>query len=262
MTSQDDRDQPKHNDSRWWEYYAVRYALGVGIGTPIVALLWRSYTRLAVPHFSPDSVLSNTTAALLWAAAGMAYCYVASVPMLTLHSTRRLLRNTHSNLFALLLIILGVIGVGVWLDVTSLTSPSRLRNIAMLSLAGIAALQLFAVLKTLWHSEKTQGFYEELARHRSGHAEYVESYRHMREHGNSISIVLFELLLGFILWALRPESSQTVSVASVGRVVLILVIWLSPAALVCLIGSSLERHLALGFREVKSDHPGSGSQPS
>src|SRR5580658_4071651 len=85
---------PPSGNPRWWEYYAMRYALGVGIGTPIVALLWRTYSDTLYPKISIPSPFSGTIAALFWAAAGTAYCYVASVPMLTLHSTRRLLVRT------------------------------------------------------------------------------------------------------------------------------------------------------------------------
>jgi hypothetical protein len=78
-------------DSRWWEYYAVRYALGVGIGKPIVGLLWHRYHPLFKTEIQIPSPFNSTISVLLWGAAGMAFCYVASVPMLSFHSARRAL---------------------------------------------------------------------------------------------------------------------------------------------------------------------------
>jgi hypothetical protein len=95
MSPESDKEgAPKSSNSRWWEYDAMRYALGVGIGAPIVVLLWGTYGDALSPKLSIPSPFSGTVAALFWAAAGTAYCYVASVPMLTLHSTRRLLLGT------------------------------------------------------------------------------------------------------------------------------------------------------------------------
>jgi len=232
------------SDSRWWENYAVRYALGVGVGTPIVALMCETYAHTLSPELHIRSPFAGTTTALLWAAAGLAYCYAASAPMLTLHSTRRLLprtRFTVNVLFCTVVVILVVAGV---LDTVFIGSLVIFRALGLLILVAVTAAQLFALWRVLLNPEETYDFYEQLERCRKQHSDYVESYRHMREHGNSISIVICELLLAFVLWSLKPDGSVG-NIALGARVCLILAIWLAPASLVWLLGSSLERHLAL-----------------
>lgn len=59
---------------------------------------------------------------------------------------------------------------------------------------------------------------------------YIESYRHLREHGNAFFIVFFELILGFIY--------STVS--SVTTAFVYTLLWIIPACVVWFIGSYLE----------------------
>jgi hypothetical protein len=96
----------------------------------------------------------------------------------------------------------------------------------------------------LRNTQGTQQFYEQLSVQREKRPDFVESYRHMREHGNAVSIVVFELLLAFILWSLRPVGSVGGNAVLVARAGLILAVWITPAALVWLVGSSLERYLS------------------
>jgi len=247
-TESDRGDSPKSSDSRWWQYYAMRYALGVGIGTPIVALLWRAYTDVLSPKMSLPGPFSGTVAALFWAAAGTAYCYVASVPMLTLHSTRTILRRTNGWIiacFAFIVISLTVAGACDLFLINLLVShPWVLRSTGVVALVMIAGSQFVLLWNVLRNPDGTHHFYDQLSRRRTKLPDFVESYRHMREHGNAVSIVVFELLLAFILWSLRPTGSDGGAAILVGRVGLILAVWLTPSALVWLIGSSLERYLS------------------
>jgi len=223
----------------------MRYALGVGIGTPIVALLCGAYGSTLSPKISLPNPFSGTIAALFWAVAGTAYCYVASVPMLTLHSTRRLLpgrRHWVDTCFGLL--IAALIGAAVC-DLFLIGAPLALRCIGFVALVVVSGSQLVLLWNVLRNPHETHQFYDQLSNQREKRPDFVESYRHMREHGNAVSIVVFELLLGFILWSLKPLASPVGGNAVlVGRVGLILAIWIAPAALVWLIGSSLERYLS------------------
>lgn len=119
-----------------------------------------------------------------------------------------------------------------------------LQWIGVVALVGIAGSQLVLLWKVLRNPHETQQFYDQLSERRKERPDFVESYRHMREHGNAVSIVVFELLLAFILWSLRPVGSVGGNAVLVGRAVLILAVWITPAALVWLIGSSLERYLS------------------
>ena len=222
----------------------MRYALGVGVGTPIVVLLWRTYKNtlpantLIAPHFT------GSIAALFWAAAGTAYCYVASVPMLTLHSTRSVLRRTTPWVIACFSSIVAILVAAALCDFLQVKSKLAFGATGFLVLVSIAGLQLFMLCKVLLSMDQTHDFYDKLSKKRPNNDELVESYRHMREHANSISIVVFELILAFILWSLRPVESAGTNVMPFQRVGLILAVWLTPSALVWLVGSSLERHLS------------------
>jgi hypothetical protein len=222
----------------------MRYALGVGVGTPIVALLWRTYRGALSPAISIASPFSGTAAALFWAAAGTVYCYVASVPMLTLHSTRRLLPGTKlwvNICFGSIIAALTVAGV---LGLVLISYLRVLQYIGVVTLVVIAGSQLVLLWMVLRNPDETHQFYDQLSKQRMKRPDFVESYRHMKEHGNAVSIVVFELLLAFIFWSLRPVGSVGGNAALVGRVGLILAVWLTPSALVWLIGSSLERYLS------------------
>jgi hypothetical protein len=238
----DPEKRPGTNDSRWWEYYAVRYALGVGIGTPLIGLLWQQY-RLLIPRQTDiQSPFESTISALLWGAGGMAFCYVASVPMLTFHSTRRTLKKSPALVKALFGCVVATVMVGVLLDLYFVTSILVLKIAATLVLLITFLLQLFLLWKVFSNTGETLSFYDGLQDNRDQRSDLVESYRHMREHGNSVSIVLCELLLAFCLWSLKPTAAGEAS--AVARVCLIVGIWLLPSSLVWLVGSSLERHVS------------------
>ena len=81
---------------------------------------------------------------------------------------------------------------------------------------------MVAVWKALSSVESSRDFYDRLAQKRAKNTEYVESYKHLREHGNSVSIVVFELLLAFVLWSLKPVGPH-LTIVYVTRAGLILI---------------------------------------
>jgi hypothetical protein len=236
--------RPDKSDSRWWEYYAVRYALGVGIGTPLIGLLWQQYHPLIPLTVKILSPFESTVSALLCGAGGMAFCYVASVPMLTFHSTRRVLSRRWGWVLALFVCVIGAALTGIALDRGWVSSILSLQAAAMIVLAISFLLQLFLLGNVFLDPGPTHDFYDGLQANRAKQSDLVESYRHMREHGNSVSIVLCELLLAFCLWALKTTTPGETS--AIARICLIVGIWLLPSSLVWLVGSSLERHVSRG----------------
>jgi hypothetical protein len=64
--------------------------------------------------------------------------------------------------------------------------------------------------------------------------DYIESYKHVREHGNAMSIVFLEIALGFVL---SQAQSKT-------QLVLIVLVWVTPSTLCWLLGTALEAELA------------------
>jgi len=163
--------------------------------------------------------------------------------MLTLHSTRKILPGTKLWVYVCLCSIIGAIGLaGVGLVLIS--HVRILQYAGIIALVAIAGSQLVLLCMVLLNPDETHQFYDQLSKQRMVRPDFVESYRHMKEHGNAVSIVLFELLLAFIIWSLRPVGPVGGNAALVGRVGLILAVWLTPSALVWLIGSSLERYLS------------------
>ncbi len=230
-------------DSRWWEYYAVRYALGVGIGTPIVGLLWLRYRCVFHHTIRLDSPFHTAISALLWGAAGMAFCYIASAPMLTFHSTRRYLKRSNRSVNWLLYGVIGLASFAGTLALTGMGHHPRIQcTAAWAILSAIFGIQVFVLRKVLLNPDDTYQFYDQLEKNRPRLPELVESYRHLREHGNAVSIVLWELILAFILWSVKPNLNEEAIV--IARIGVVLGIWLLPSSLAWLLGSALERHVS------------------
>ena len=77
--------------------------------------------------------------------------------------------------------------------------------------------------------------------------EITDSYKHLREHGNTALIILLEISLASLLYfSLRFEREKEFMDFSI--VSIILIIWVFPAALVYFYGHLLERKFS-GFRE-------------
>lgn len=75
------------------------------------------------------------------------------------------------------------------------------------------------------------------------HKEFIESYRHLREHGNSAFIFFLELVLASLIY-LSIKGSTLSPHAQISTVGIILAIWASPAILIHLLGQLLERRFS------------------
>jgi len=75
---------------RWWEYYFIRYFFGTVIGAALVALFGESIDPLKklIPSLISDPHTAGAKDFTILIACGLAYCYVASAPMLVLHTMR------------------------------------------------------------------------------------------------------------------------------------------------------------------------------
>lgn len=205
---------------RWWEFYLVRYFVGTVCGTVIVLFLVLNpestihriiieniplQNQAADSNVSKASVTDQKTQEKssinlkqndekqkqpgipwepihLWVygLVGLAYCYIASGPILFLHAVRGWLTEEK----------------GIYKYYSKLSKKRAKRNDSK-------------VVK-----------------------EYVESYKHLREHGNAFLIVFFELLLGMILFF-----------SSLIGIIIAILIWVALAASVWVIGTYLETKL-------------------
>jgi hypothetical protein len=84
--------------------------------------------------------------------------------------------------------------------------------------------------------------------------EYVETYRHLREHGNSAFIFVLELVLATLVYCIIvPSESGAKQLSAVG---LLFAIWASPAVSVHLVGQFLERRFShFERREIEPFFP-------
>ncbi len=242
-TPEKKRDRPY---GRWWDNYFVRYFFGTVVGAAIVLIIGE---RIA-GRFAGSPTLRDFIDTLLFNAKGMGvgnliglgafgltYCYIASAPMLILHAGRALLfdpaRVNVNNRFWILISVTGVSlcvavcllfrGPGRGLFITAL--PSFLFFCVQATLIVMAHVDRFVVIKD---------FYINLGQARSNElpgSEYVDSYRHLREHSNACAIIVLELVLACVLLPLA-QSNRCLMVS--------LVAWLLPAGYCWFIASLLE----------------------
>lgn len=226
------------NDSRWWEFYFVRYFVGTVIGSAIILYLnspgKSSLSNLILPGVNNVSNLDVQLLPVLLAL-GLAFCYIASSPILVLHAARCsfLAKDTKSykKVFWTTFLLIALLIAGY-----HFCSNSDL--ILTLSLALFTIVLLIQVIPLIFSLKKegelAHNYYSNLAKARSQDTEeasqYMESYKHLREHGNAFFILLFELVLGVILSSLPNPNIALIT----------LMIWISPAALVWLTGTVLE----------------------
>ncbi len=237
---------------RWWENYLVRYFTPSIAGVAIV--LWLG--DIAGEHFQELLLLPktatdiNTLTLILLLLYGNLYCYVASYPILSFHATRVLdFKNStwsHSHLWH------GYIATAVlslFVLFISLCFHNRLCYGWAFPLAFLFSVVQVARICMVWKSKNgitlVYGYASALAKQRtlSGEAwrqDLLETYRHLREHGNSGFIVLLELALaGLAYWiVVNHELSASQKLSAVG---ILFAFWAFPAALVHLLAQHLER---------------------
>ncbi|MCY9547027.1 hypothetical protein [Lysinibacillus xylanilyticus] len=232
---------------RFWEFYLVRYFVGTVVGTLLILFLIYYpesgiYKLINKQATLPGIKISKFEMSYLWlfGFVGLAYCYLASAPILVFHSVRSIFSrfsetsSRYKNLFKFS-IILPLIVVLLLLLLSYLKNPERhtffLLSISVASI--IIGYQIILIIFLIFRKNLFQ-FYKDLATKRSDNdqivSEYVESYRHLREHGNAFSILLMEIILCFILYNINSLSLLSI----------ILTFWIIPAGSVWVIGTYLE----------------------
>lgn len=234
--------EPIAAQSTWWETYVIRYFVGTVVGGAILLYL----------NNSSDSTLKNSIlpgittladldvgALVVIAAAGLAYCYLASAPILVFHASRSMFVS--SIRYKLVNWILVVFGVGLAIATTILCNLSDVdRTILSIALLiGAIGLQTVLLAGAMWNNGRAcDEFYKKLTLSRAElkpeNQEYKQSYRHLREHGNAFFILLFEGVLGVILAGLPNAGIALIS----------LLMWIVPAAFIWAMGTQLEARFA------------------
>jgi hypothetical protein len=219
----------------WWQQYTVRYFIGTIVGIFVIFLL-RAHGPLHCEIASLIPRLEDIDAKKLIAVAalGLAYCYVASAPILTLHAVRGSVKMD-SGWFNIAMLALVTAPIWMMFGVDHY-GVAPLQVTALVIIVGGQCLLI--VLASLGRFRRLKQFYDDLVEARlynwSTKRDYVDSYRHLREHGNALAIVFCELALGAIL--------STVQTGRDGLVVIAL--WVAPGAWCWVVGSVLEAHFA------------------
>lgn len=238
------------NSFRWWEYYAVRYFIGTVIGAiVIVAFNEVSVSPIRGALFPTLSNFKDAGAQhlIVILALGLMYCYIASAPILAIHALRGEIqfvgsrKFTGSSLLVVACFIVFAVAGYCALSVP-LWSP---RFWGMLPVAGVLALQMALLIRALCGKfSRVIAYYRQLCAARANSdpvtREYVESYRHLREHGNAFAIAVLEVCLAV----------AAISAPSVTSLVVLALLWVTPAAFVWVIGTVLESRLSnVTYRE-------------
>jgi hypothetical protein len=234
--------QTIRGETRWWEFYAIRYGMGAVIGALVLFSLSRSNETLRSLLLLPQSQvpLQGSDIALL-AAYGLIYCYIASAPILVFHAARFLLDpKIFLKTVAKWVLLPAVLVAVVYFMVATGDMATRIYGgLVLIILVILLWGQVLCVWHCLWKRHKLFQFYDKLSQKREKSVgEIVDSYRHLREHGNSFFIVMLELLLGVILYTLG--NVLPVEPGNKGYLVLLFV-WVLPASLVWCIATVLER---------------------
>lgn len=233
--------EERRMDNKWWEFYFVRYFVGTVVGGAILLYLNvdknSGLVGLIIPGVADVGQL-DPQKLLLLLAMGLAYCYLASVPVLVFHATRGVFLGLEGRAYrnCVRALLLTAIIVGVILAYRHESRGFSLVVVLFMLVLGIQVILLgFAISRK---GELTYRYYLALVRARSQDSgiarQYVESYKHLREHGNAFFILIFEVVLGVFL-----------SVAPTPNWALIaLIFWTLPGAFVWVVGTQLERRLA------------------
>lgn len=260
----EEKKDEKSSGGKWWEFYVVRYALGTVFGVLIVNLLVKSGLSLPFPDGSISEITKPEGLPLLLGY-GLAYCYLASAPILVFHATRFSMRPTSFRWLTLGFLVASAVIAYIWSYHANKVSMKVLYVCSTLAIAMISFL-IFSQGRALYIGlHDTQGmwkFYRKLDQNRRNrdNRELIDSYRHLREHGNAFFVVLLELVLGLCLFVAGKVSifpadiivacasgdipcRENVSTGLLQTIILVL-IWIIPAAVVWAIGCFLEAEFA------------------
>lgn len=263
--------------TRWWENYLVRYFLPSVAG--MVILRWLDINvKDSIGNYLPVFLLKEwkdfgTAHLIIWLLFGSLYCYISSYPILVFHATRVIdfkdIKGSITNVWlspyvhAVIFAALAYIAAWrdfLWLAFVAVVIFSGLQLVRLYRVyarqelfgfsQGYEASVAYAYLNKL---SKRRGVKEEKSTWEDDEGntaekidsrlvDLAESYKHLREHGNTAFIFLLELALCPIFFVALKHQENMVDFAYVA---ILLVIWIIPSALVHLLGQHLERRYSL-----------------
>lgn len=234
---------------------------------------------LMLPSSSENLTLPSLVLLFLY---GNLFCYIASYPVLTFHVTRVLdfknddakwpfkknflLQFTDSYILTLILALASFISFKFFVESTLFP---------FITVILFALMQIIRILISINYLGKFKGikgkvsylyaFTHSLSKRRSiseiviqennsgnkkknttkktyWRPEYIETYRHLREHGNSAFIFVLEIILASLIYqVLTSDTTNTSHLENIGGLVFI---WSLPALFIHLAGQHLERRFS------------------
>lgn len=272
-------------NSRWWEFYFVRYAIGTLTGAAIVNQAGNINPDIGKLIFlGIDPGKEIFAGASLQLGYGLLFCYIASIPILVWHAARFsfpfsvqeeapeswLAKIKEGGLpmwlglflfFLFAILILVQIFTSLFLffsrslvDQDFLIVLSASFFLAVLVPEYLACMLLMLRKKQIYIGMRRLAKARKEDRNEGG---FIDSYRHMREHGNSILIVLLEIILGGTLLGMLhviTEDNQIADKASTfaASSMPLLIFWALPGAGVWLLATWIERRFAFDDGEMSS----------
>lgn len=242
------------SDGNWWEFYGIRYAQGTVVGAMIVYFLFSQNVNLKGMLFTPAEAKDFGIAHLtLLAVYGLTYCYIASAPILVLHAGRGLFFKSKTNprvfdgvlmrAIALFSIPLAAVLIYGFSYSHGFGDVDAILALVVYSLIlGLQILVLVGIFKLRWN--EVISYFNEIVQKRAEHEEsgYVESYKHLREHGNSFFIVFLQFLLAIPIYVFACKKGIG-SEDSIRNLFLLVFIWVIPAACIWGFGNKVENNL-------------------
>ena len=164
---------------------------------------------------------------------GLTYCYIASAPILVWHATRFTLvsgkneKNFRSGWVATFFITVCVVVLSIF------CSGINIVWLAVILFFLIFGVQAFLIWSAGSNMDNNYIFYKKLAeKRRRDKTDLRESYKHLREHGNSFGIIFFEIIMGVSLAVVEQEHAD--------YLLSFILLWSLPAVFVWFIGTGLE----------------------
>ncbi|WP_314925491.1 hypothetical protein [Aeromonas piscicola] len=237
----------KQNQEQWWSFYLVRYAQGTVFGAIIVFFLFSQNIALKpllfIPNYGNNFGISHL---ILLGIYGLAYCYISSAPILVLHAARALLfkekRTNKTSKSCTVIILITLTGVAAIL--IYMVCDERIETYALfaaLLYLFIISMQFYALIKIKSNWTDIINYYNVVTKARGCNAEYVESYRHIREHANSFMIIIFQLALAIPIHAFTYNLHDVESI--IKNIYFIFLLWVIPPACIWIFGQGLEYQL-------------------
>jgi hypothetical protein len=209
--------------------------------------------------------------------AGLAYCYIASAPILLMHGFRFRFSEKEEWWWVIRFTpIVAVVLLSLFALRYGTIAPSSFRSgpcMWWLMYVPYGIIVLLQIIGLLWGTLDTvRHNYVGLAHERAKRwtdvpwgelwvNEYVESYRHLREHGNAFLIILMEVILAAALYAAggcqggcRPPHTADTTI----RFFTVAVIWIVPATFSWFLGTWLEFQIVPGkTNSLSAENPSS-----